>query len=53
LKQAPGALYIGGGKEGDTKIGLDDAKAAAGANGSTTSGSTTGGFAARMLDVPG
>jgi hypothetical protein len=27
LKQAPGALYIGGGKEGATKIGLDDAKA--------------------------
>jgi hypothetical protein len=28
LKQAPGALYIGSGKEGATKKVLDDAKAA-------------------------
>jgi hypothetical protein len=27
LKQAPGALYIGSGKEGATRIELDDAKA--------------------------
>ena len=26
MKQAPGALYIGSGKEGATKISLDDAK---------------------------
>ena len=62
MKQAPGALYIGGGKEGATEIELDDAKAAlseleaddlvvhakapAGANSSTTSG-----FATRVLDA--
>jgi hypothetical protein len=61
LKQAPGTLYIGSGKEGATKIVLDDAKAAlskleaddlvvqakapAGAN------SSTSGFAARVLDA--
>jgi hypothetical protein len=28
LKQAPGALYIGSGKEGATKTGLGDAKVA-------------------------
>jgi hypothetical protein len=63
LKQAPGALYIGSGKEGATKIGLDakaalseleaddlvvQAKAPAGATSSTASG-----FAARALGVPG
>ena len=26
MKQAPGALYIGGGKEGAAKLGFDDAK---------------------------
>jgi len=64
LKQAPGALYIEGGKEGTTKIELDDAKAALSELGADellvvvqakapagANGSATNGFAARVLDA--
>ena len=65
MKQVPGALYIGGGKEGATEIGFDDAKVSLSelqADGlvmvqakapSGANSSTASGFAARMLGVLG
>ena len=65
MLQAPGALYIGGGKEGAAKLGFDDAKVSLSelqADGlvmvqakapSGANSSTASGFAARMLDVLG
>ncbi|CAA9455188.1 MAG: hypothetical protein AVDCRST_MAG02-1502 [uncultured Rubrobacteraceae bacterium] len=65
MKQAPGALYIGSGEEGATRIELDDARAIlseleaddlvmvkAKASAGANS-STTSDFAARVLDVLG
>ena len=65
MKQVPGALYIGGGKEGATEIGFDDAKVSLSelqADGlvmvrakapARANSSTPNSFAARVLDLLG